>query len=258
MPDTILEVEKINFSAGELKILCDLSCKVKAGETVGIIGPNGSGKTTFFNCLSGFNSCDGGHIKFKGHDISKLQPFKRAALGLGRVFQNFGIFRDMTVCENVILAIESRQNPLKTFFPWARQNRLNRQQALSYLELVKLQDKADRKAGSLSGGQMRLLEIIRTLAFEAELFLLDEPTSGVSPKMKDEVANLIDRLRQMKKTVMIIEHDVNFIEIFCNRIMVLDDGTVIIDDLPDNVRKNPLLQEVYFGSAKTAEDQAKT
>ena len=252
MPENILKVDNIHFSIGELKILEGLSCSINAGETVGIIGPNGSGKTTFFNCLSGFSFCQTGSIVFKGADITMQQPFKRAMHGMGRVFQNFGIFRDMSVCENVVLAIEGRQNSWSTFFPWAKQNRVNRKKALEYLAMVKLQDKADQKAGSLSGGQMRLLEIVRTLAFEADLFLLDEPTSGVSPKMKDEVTVLIKHLKQMKKTVMIIEHDVNFIQQFCDRILVLDEGNVIIDDLPDNVRKNPLLQEVYFGSTSSS------
>ena len=95
---------------------------------------------------------------------------------------------------------------------------------------------------------MRLLEIIRTLAFGAELFLLDEPTSGVSPKMKEQVAGLIGKLKEMKKTVLIIEHDMAFIQKFCDRILVLDEGTVILDDTPENVRSNPKLQEIYFGN----------
>jgi ABC-type branched-subunit amino acid transport system ATPase component len=119
--------------------------------------------------------------------------------------------------------------------------------SIEFLKEVKLETKADSKAGSLSGGQMRLLEIIRTLAFGADLFLLDEPTAGVSPRMKDDVAGLIKKLQGIGKTVLIIEHDINFIQKFCNRIIVLNEGRVVLDDTPELVRKNEQLKEIYFG-----------
>ncbi len=248
MSNHILEVQNLDFSAGEMKILSNLNCQVSSGEMVGIIGPNGCGKTTFFNCLSGFNSCNVGKIIFQGKNITKLAAHKRALLGLGRVFQNFGVFRDMTVLENIILAIETRQNPISTFFPWAPKHKENRARAMEILELGGLEHKALRRAGSLSGGQMRLLEIVRLMAFQAELLLLDEPTSGVSPKMKEHVAELILKLKDLGKTVMIIEHDMAFIQKFCQRILVMDEGTVILDDEPEKVRSNPMLHEIYFGN----------
>lgn len=249
MDSVILDVDKVTFSVKGTQILNGVSFQVNAGETVGIIGPNGSGKTTLFNCLSGFNIPSSGSIKLKGEDITSLQPFKRSKQGLGRVFQNFGVFREMSVLENVVTALESRQPLMDTFMPWAKRNKQNRERAAEYLREVSLEKSKDKRASSLSGGQMRLLEIIRTLAFEADVFLLDEPTAGVSPKMKDDVAAIIHKLKSLKKTVLVIEHDINFIQKFCGRIIVLDIGRIVLDDTPERVRQHELLQEIYFGSA---------
>lgn len=244
----ILGVEDLAFSIKGTAILNGVDFSVGHGETVGIIGPNGSGKTTLFNCLSGFHVPERGTIVLNSVAITSLPSYRRARLGLGRVFQNFGIFSDMTLGENIVTALESRQGWSATFFPWSAANRTNRREAATYLAEVGLEHKINDKASSLSGGQKRLLEIVRTLAFGADLFLLDEPTAGVSPKMKDDIATLISRLRSLGKTVLVIEHDIDFIQKFCDRILVLDVGRVVMDDTPAKVRANPLLHEVYFGS----------
>lgn len=250
MPDAaqipVLRIENLHFSIGELKILNGISFEVPAGQRLGIIGPNGSGKTTLFNCLNGFNKPSTGSIHFCGRDITRLPAHRRAGLGMARVFQHFGVFREMTVLENLITAIESKQGA--SFLPWNRNTKKNNLAALEYLEMVDLADAAREKAGSLSGGQMRLLEIVRAIAFGAELFLLDEPTAGVSPKMKNEVENVLKKLETLKKTIMIIEHDANFIQKICDRVIVLDVGQVLLDDTPEQIRANPMLQEIYFGS----------
>ncbi|MBX7143181.1 MAG: ABC transporter ATP-binding protein [Oligoflexia bacterium] len=245
---SMLSVRDLHFGVKDLSILNGISFEVEPGETVGIIGPNGSGKTTLFNCLSGFNVPSSGSVHFKGNEITDMPPHGRSLQGLGRVFQNFGIFREMSVLENVIMAIESRQSIWSTFFPWSRQNAINREEAMHFLKEVRLENSAKQRAASLSGGQMRLLEIVRTLAFGADLFLLDEPTAGVSPKMKEDVAHLIQKLRAMKKTVLVIEHDINFIQKFCGRIIVLDVGKLVLDDSPERVRSSSMLKEIYFGS----------
>lgn len=244
----MLKIENLHFSVGETQILNGIDFEVPAGQTLGIIGPNGSGKTTLFNCISGFNYASLGTIKFLDQEITNLPANTRAKLGLGRVFQNFGIFKEMTVIENVVIALESQQPLSATFFPWNKQNKTNKELALNYLAEVGLQNKASDKAASLSGGQMRLLEIIRTIAFGAKCFLLDEPTAGVSPKMKDDVGQLILKLQKLKQTVLIIEHDINFIQKFCERIIVLNLGKVVLDDTPEKVRANKMLEEIYFGT----------
>lgn len=252
----MLEIRNLFFGLGGTSILNGVSLDISQGETAGVIGPNGSGKTTLFNCISGFCLPDSGSIRFQGRDITHLDPFERAGLGLGRVFQDSGVFREMTVRENMLAALESRQSILGMLWPWGKQNAANRELADQHLREVGLAARAGEKAGSLSGGQMRLLEIARALAFGAELFLLDEPTAGVSPRMKDDVATLIRKLQSLKKTVLIIEHDINFIQKFCERIIVLDLGRVVLDDTPESVREDELLQEIYFGNGNGTEEAA--
>lgn len=243
----MLTISDLSVSFQESQILKDLSLSISAGQTVGIIGPNGSGKTTLFNTISGFVSPSAGTIVFKGQNIEHLEPHARARIGLGRVFQNFGIFRQMTLLENMLLALESGATARRSLLPWSSVNRANREEALEYLHEIRLADKALHKAGSLSGGQMRLLEIMRTVAAGADLFLLDEPTAGVSPRMKDDVAGIIRKLQEIGKTVLIIEHDIIFIQRFCTRIIVLNEGHCILDDTPERVRADTRLEEVYFG-----------
>ncbi|RME58092.1 MAG: ABC transporter ATP-binding protein [Candidatus Dadabacteria bacterium] len=243
----LLSLSKVESYIENFKVLKGVSFSVQQGETVGIIGPNGSGKTTLFNAVSGFVPISSGKITFKGNNISSLSPYKRAKLGIGRVFQNFGIFKQMTVLDNMLIAIEARQRGLHKVFPWLSQNKKNKELALNYLAKVGLEDRAKETAASLSGGQLRLLELIRTLAFGAELFLLDEPTAGVSPKMKKDIAELITDICNQGRTIIIIEHDLAFIEEFCERVIVLNVGQVVLDDTPQVVRSHPLLKEIYFG-----------
>jgi len=246
----ILQVSDINVSFQKTKVLNNVSLAVSKGETVGIIGPNGSGKTTFFNTLSGFVTPSSGAIKLNREDITRATPDYRARLGMGRVFQNFGIFKEMTLLENLLVAFEASEGLLAAILPWGRQARSNRAKALEYLEEIQLASRANVKAGSLSGGQMRLLEIVRVLASGAEVLLLDEPTAGVSPRMKEEVAMFISKVQALGKTVLVIEHDITFIQKFCKRIVVLESGAVVLDDTPDRVCADERLQEVYFGGSR--------
>jgi branched-chain amino acid transport system ATP-binding protein len=163
------------------------------------------------------------------------------------VFQNFGIFREMTLLENIQIALESRRDAPSGFWPWSKVTKQLQEEAMTFLQEIHLEEKALHKAGALSGGQMRLLEIARTLAVGADLFLLDEPTAGVSPRMKDDIAGSIKRLQELGKTVLIIEHDITFIQRFCNRIVVLEEGRIVLDDSPERVRNDARLQEIYFG-----------
>lgn len=242
----MLQIDNLFLKIAGSGILNGVSLEIKSGEKVGLIGPNGSGKTTLFNCISGFNTVTSGKIIYNNSDITDLNPAKRAHLGIGRVFQNFGVFREMTLLENMLIAIESKQR--LSLFPWGAKNKVNRDIALEYLQTVKLEEKAQQKASSLSGGQMRLLEITRSLAFGSELLLFDEPTAGVSPKMKHEIEASLVKLQELGKTFIIIEHDINFIQRICERVLVLDQGKVVLDNTPEMVRVDDRLQEIYFGS----------
>tara|TARA_Y100000310_G_scaffold113574_1_gene112033 strand:+ start:1079 stop:1813 length:735 start_codon:yes stop_codon:yes gene_type:complete len=241
----ILSLNSISLTIQDHKILQDISFDVEEGEIIGLIGPNGSGKTTLFNVLSGFLKQTQGSISYKDQDISHLIPSKRAQLGIGRVFQHFGIFREMTLEENVRVALEA--------MPREQRKALGDLDEIvkATLEMATLTEHAKKKAGSLSGGQMRLLEITRTLKSGNELFLLDEPTAGVSPKMTHQVSDAIAALKEEGKTVLIIEHDLPFISKICDRVVVLDVGKVVLKGEPDSVRQSKELQEVYFGADPT-------
>ena len=241
----LLSTHNLSLTIEGHRILNDISFDVEEGEIVGLIGPNGSGKTTLFNVLSGFLKATNGSMQFQGDDITQLSAHKRAQKGIGRVFQNFGVFREMTLEENVLVALEA--------LPKDQRKDLGDmdQKVQSTLELVGLTDHAKKKASSLSGGQMRLLEIGRTLASGKELFLLDEPTAGVSPKMTNDVSGLISELKNKGKTVLIIEHDLPFIAKICDRVLVLDVGSLVISGTPNEVHHDKKLQEIYFGADPT-------
>lgn len=244
----MFSVSNISVQFGQVKILRSVSFQVETGGTVGIIGPNGSGKTTLFNAISGFAPLTDGSIIIHEKDISKLPPHARAVAGLCRVFQNFGVFKQLTVLENVVLALQAKLTTLQALIPSRSRWKRYTDEALSFLEMVGLKDKHALLAGSLSGGQLRLLEMARALASNAEVYLLDEPTAGVSPKLKDEVSRAIQQLIQRKKTVLVIEHDMSFIRTFVQRIIVLDQGQITMDDTPAEVVQSPRLKELYFGS----------
>lgn len=245
----ILELKNLHCVLQHRVVVDGISLQVPPGQTVGVIGPNGSGKTTLFNCIGGFVPISGGEILFRGSAVHNFGPHARARHGLGRVFQSPGIFREMTVLENLLVALEARSAALKILFPWQVEARSLRARAGVLLDEVGLGGKRDERAGSLSGGQLRLLEIQRALAYGAEAFLLDEPTAGVSPKMRAQVVGAITRIQALGKTILIIEHDLAFIEQFCSRILVLDGGKVVLDGTPAEVRKSPVLQEIYFGAS---------
>jgi branched-chain amino acid transport system ATP-binding protein len=241
----ILSLSHIGLTIGEHAILQDVSFDVEKGEVIGLIGPNGSGKTTLFNVLSGFLVPSAGTVTYNGGDITKLSPAQRSRRGIGRVFQNFGVFRDMTLEENVLVALEALPADQKKAVGDLKQA------VQGTLEMVGLADHAKKKAGSLSGGQMRLLEIARTLKSRKDLFLLDEPTAGVSPKMTSQVADLICALKEEGKTVLIVEHDLPFIARICDRVIVMDVGRVVLQGKPQEVKKSKELQELYFGADPT-------
>lgn len=242
---SLLSVHGLSLTIQGQRILKDISIDVSEGEIIGLIGPNGSGKTTFFNVLSGFLPPSSGTILLRGSNITRTTATSRARIGIGRVFQNFGIFRDMTLSENVLVALESLPRASRAVIGDLHAAVANT------LAMVGLEGHAKKKASSLSGGQMRLLEIARTLVSGKELFLLDEPTAGVSPKMTGQIAELILKLKAQGKTILIVEHDLPFIRKICDRVIVLDVGEIILQGSPEEVHGSKKLKEIYFGADPT-------
>lgn len=230
-----LSCDSLSISINGIEIVKSASLKVAPGECVGLIGPNGSGKTTFFNAISGFVPAQSGTVVLGDQELTGLAPHQRSRLGLGRVFQASGVFRDLTVWENILVALENCANPVTT------------DAAHKLLEEVKLHGREQERAGSLSGGQLRLLEIARCLAAGSRAILLDEPTAGVSPKMRAELQGVIRATQQRGVTMVIIEHDMSFIFELCSRIVVMHEGRLILEGPPAVIRNDPQLAEIYFG-----------
>lgn len=163
----------VAVSIGSTSILRDISLRIEPGEMVGVIGPNGSGKTTLFNAISGFAPITNGAINFNGQAVTSLPAHERARLGIGRVFQNPGIFRELTVA-NLQIALERDASLVQSLNPWSATSRNAQAKISDWLSIVALEEAADKPAGSLSGGQLRLLEMVRTLAFSTSFYLMNQ------------------------------------------------------------------------------------
>lgn len=248
----MLAVKDVTMRFGGLVALDHVNMTVEKGEIHGLIGPNGSGKTTLINVITGFYAPTEGVVEMNGKVISSLSPNKVAASGLCRTFQNINLFSDMTVLENVITATNSRQtvNLGSAIFhtkAFKEQEKACREKAMELLEFVGLSDKANMKSTSLPYGQQRLLEIARALATDPQLLLLDEPVAGMNEQESLETANLIHKLRENGKNILLIEHHMQFVMSLCDRLTVLNSGKVIARGVPSEIQNNQEVIESYLG-----------
>ncbi len=250
---SLLRVEKVSKHFGGLKALNNVSFHLNEGESLGIIGPNGAGKTTLFNIISGHIPPDEGKVFLEEKDISNLPAYKIAALGVSRTFQNLQIFSEMTVLENVMTGrhLKYKSGFFSNFFAlpgvWKEEKSIS-DDAFSLLEMVGLIDVAEEKAGDLPFGKMRLVELARALAIEPHLLLLDEIASGLNTRETLEFMELLGKIKEkLNLTLLIVEHDMDFIMAVCDRIVVLDFGEVIAEGPPEEVRKNPEVIKAYLG-----------
>jgi branched-chain amino acid transport system ATP-binding protein len=245
----MLSVERVKKSFDGFVAVNGVSFSVKKGELCSIIGPNGAGKTTLFNLITGHLSVDEGRLIFKDIDITHMPPHRICRLGMGRSFQRTNIFPRLTVFQNIQAAVLAHRgesfnffNPVEPFF---------RHETLAILERVGLQDYGDTVSGSLSYGFQKQLELGITLAIEPELLLLDEPTAGMSAKETHQTIELIGRItREEGLTLLFTEHDMEVVFSISERIMVLHQGRLIAEGLPEEVRHNPDVQRVYLGEGR--------
>lgn len=206
-----LELRNVSKHFGGVTALDDVSFSLEKGKTLGLVGGNGSGKTTLLNVITKMVVPDSGEIFFKGTRIDKLPAYRIARKGIGRIFQQGGIFRNMTVLENLLVANDSAR----------------KEQAEKILEKVGLAGKIDDEAATLSGGQQRLLEFGRVMIRKDELILLDEPFAGVSAGNTEKIEGVIKGLRKENKTIILIEHDAARIKRLCSHILELDKGKIV-------------------------------
>lgn len=251
MVNSFLIINKLKKTFNGLHALNDFSCDISRGEIIGLFGPNGAGKTTLFNILTGFLPADSGEVFFDSKNLLKLSPQKIARKGISRTFQNLRLVRQVSVMDNVMLAIQDLQNEkvFRSLFCRTRLNNSeahNRGKAMNLLSQTGLADKASAKAESLSYGQQKLLNLVMCLASEAELMLLDEPVAGIAPNMRRKILEIIEKAPEEGKTVVFIEHDMEAIMDVCSRLIFMDAGRKICEGLPDEVRNAPEVIEAYM------------
>jgi branched-chain amino acid transport system ATP-binding protein len=247
-----LEVREVVRAFGGVHAVDGASLDVEAGSITGLIGPNGAGKSTLFNCISGFLRPQSGRVLLDGKRIDRRAPHRIARAGLVRTFQMPRALTRMTVLENIVLAAPRNGGERLggSLAPRARRReREARVRALELLELVRLDRDADALAGTLSGGQRKLLDLIRALMAEPRILLLDEPMAGVSPTLRVELLEHILAVRERDGiTLLIVEHDLDFVMRASDHVIVMNDGRVIAQGTPDAVRADERVVDAYLGA----------
>jgi branched-chain amino acid transport system ATP-binding protein len=246
MSEALLQVENLAKRFGGIVATDDLTLNVTERELHAIIGPNGAGKTTLIAQLSGQLSPNSGCIRFGGTDVTRLPPYQRSHLGLARSFQITSLFLDLSVLDNVALAVQAHAGHSFRFWRNARLETGLRQPARAALTRVGLAEHADRPVSALSHGEHRLLELAMALAGRPRMLLLDEPMAGLGP---EESARMVGMLRALKKevTILLVEHDMEAVFALADRITVLVYGRVIASGAPDDIRNNAAVREAYLG-----------
>lgn len=253
MTEPLLAVSGLSVGFGGLAALSDVGFGVAEGSAHGLIGPNGAGKTTLFNVISGLFRPQSGRIQFAGQDILDLPAEGRARLGIARTFQNIRLFADMSVLETVMTGMHVRMRAglaaiLLRLPGFRAEEGRARGDALALLDLVGLADPR-RRAGDLSYGEQRRLEIARALAAGPKLLMLDEPAAGMNPSETTALVGLVARLRAQGLTILLVEHDMPFVMRLCDRITVLNFGRRIAEGSPADIRVDRQVIAAYLGGS---------
>ncbi len=249
MTEKLLEVRDLHKSFGGVVATDIESFAVSEHETHAVIGPNGAGKTTLIAQLSGELAPDSGCILFEGEDITRLPPYTRSQRGLARSFQITSVFLDLSVLDNVCLAVQSREGHSFRFFANARADQRLRHTGREALELVGLDTRAEVMAHSLSHGERRQLELAMALATDPQILLLDEPMAGMGSEESAAILTLLKRLKS-EKTLLLVEHDMDAVFAVADKISVLVNGRIIATGDPESIRSNRAVERAYLGDGE--------
>lgn len=251
-PDPILKADSVVRQFGGLRAVDVKHLEVQRGSITALIGPNGAGKSTFFNVISGFDTSDEGKWSYNDHDITNRAPNKLARQGLVRTFQLTKSLSRLSVLDNMLLGATGQTGegilPAVLKFTWAKQEKANAERAMELLARFNLAQKAPDFAGSLSGGQRKLLEMARALMLNPQLVMLDEPMAGVNPALKQSLLDHIRDIREEGTTVMFVEHDMDMVRDVSDWVVVLAQGSIISEGTPATVMQDQRVIDAYLGA----------
>jgi len=246
----MLEIKGLTKHFNGVHAVDDVSFRIDKSSITSLIGPNRAGKTTLFNIICGYIESDKGYATFEGEKLNGSAPHAIASLGIGRTFQNLRLIGKLSSLDNIMLAFGNRRSGgflgALTRSISRKEEEKNRSKSFEHLEFVGLIEKADEPAGTLSYGQQKLLSLACCLALDAKLLLLDEPVAGVNQETITRILSLLEKLRDGGLTIFIIEHNLDAVMKVSNRLIVMDEGRIIADGVPQVVKENPAVIEAYL------------